>query len=91
MFALLATTFTALTHDPPTFGTVVKNSSIVGYGAHAHPVKGGTMGGWGLSPHDLLMNDCGPYSNDCNMGYDIGGKVKGDFYARQQANSSVSR
>uniref|UniRef100_A0A7S0UAW0 Uncharacterized protein n=1 Tax=Hemiselmis andersenii TaxID=464988 RepID=A0A7S0UAW0_HEMAN len=91
MFALLATTFTALSHDPPTFGTMVKNTSMVGFGAHAHLVTGGTMGGWGLSPHDFLMNDCGPLSNDCNIGFDIGGKTKGDFYARKHEGPLAGR
>lgn len=45
-------------------------------------------GGWGLSKHDFLVNDCGPYANDCNAGAQIGGKTKGDFYARGAVGSS---
>mmetsp|Transcript_57759 Transcript_57759/g.118194 ORF Transcript_57759/g.118194 Transcript_57759/m.118194 type:complete len:93 (-) Transcript_57759:133-411(-) len=85
MFALLAVIArtTVLSHDPPLFGTYVDNDSVVGFGASAHVVKGGLMAGWGNSPHDLNVHDCGPLANDCHApAVPEGTPDRGDYYAR---------
>lgn len=89
MFALLTLAAfartTALSHDPPLFGTYEDTDSVVGFGAKAHVVHG-LMEGWGEAPHDLLVHDCGPLANDCHSPAAPKTKIDtGDYYARRSA------